>query len=230
MLSMRNHALVLCCGVTLVVLAGAGPTRAPDIDLTALIHETQKLVQGSGETGIVWWMPEEFWGASLSQNKRVTAAGTEAFLKTVRPYTIVAVFRGTVGPFGGVTYESEEQIRTGIRLVDMQGTSYSPLTDEQLSADLKSLLQIMKPMLANMLGPLGQNMQFCVFSGTTRAGAPIVNTTQKGHFKITLEKREYVWRLPLDSVLPGKVCPECHEPCKGSWNFCPWCGTKLPQK
>jgi hypothetical protein len=179
---------------------------------------------------MVWWMPEEFWAASFSQNQKVTAAGTEGFLKTVRPYTIIAVFDGTVGPFGGITYRSEEQLRAGMRLIDAQGTSYPPLTDEQLSADLKNLLQIMKPMLANMLGPLGQNMQFFVFPGTTRAGARIANATAKGHFKVTLEKKEYAWRLPLDSLLPGKVCPDCHEPCKGSWNFCPWCGAKLPQR
>src|SRR5512146_2290639 len=173
MLSMRNHALALFGGIALVVLAGTGRAVGVDVDMTALIHETQKLVQGSGETGMVWWMPEEFWATSLSQNKKVTAAATEGFLKTVRPYMIFAVFHGTVGPFGGVTYTSAEQMRAGIRLVDAQGTSYPPLTDEQLSADLKNLLQIMKPVLANMLGPLGQNMQFFVFPGTSRGGARI---------------------------------------------------------
>jgi hypothetical protein len=76
------------------------------------------------------------------------------------------------------------------------------------------MLVMMKPVLANMLGPLGQNMHFFLFPAQTKAGARIAGATEKGHFKIKLGENEFTWRLPLDALLPGKVCTGCHEPCR----------------
>jgi hypothetical protein len=225
----KQVGLVVWSALFLTFAAGK-PTVAQDVDLTALIHETQRLPQKPGEVTMAWWIPEEFWSASFRQNKNVTPAQAEEFLKTVRPYTIFAVFNGTVGAFGGITFKSEDQIRASLRLVDAQGTSYPSRTNDELSADIKNMLMMMKPILANMLGPLGQNMHFFVFPGATRAGARIANAKEKGGFKVKLEEWEFAWRLPLDALLPSKVCTGCREQCKSSWNFCPWCGTKLAQK
>jgi hypothetical protein len=186
-----------------------------------LIHETQRLPQKPGEVTMVWWIPEAFWSASFRQSKNVTPVQAEELLKAVRPYTIFAVFNGTVGAFGGITFKSEDQIRASLRLVDAQGTSYPPRTNDELSADIKNMLMMMKPILANMLGSLGQNMHFFVFPGATQAGARIANAKEKGRFKVKLEEREFAWRLPIDALLPSKVCTGCNEQCKGSLELLP---------
>ncbi|MGE5295586.1 MAG: zinc ribbon domain-containing protein [Solirubrobacterales bacterium] len=178
---------------------------------------------------MVWWIPSEFWAASFSRSKEMSASQAERFLKVVQPYVIIAAFEGTIGIFGAVDYKPEERIRADIRLVDAEGTEYKPRADAEINADLKNLLSIMKPIIANMLGPLGQNLHFFVFPAETEAGARIIKPTEKGHFQVKLGEKEYKWRLPLDSLLPGKVCPNCSEACKGSWSFCPWCGTKLAE-
>lgn len=229
---MWSRLLVALWGIAAVTLAVAGTAGGSDVDLTALIHETQRMLQDSGQVTMVWWVPDAFWETTFrkNKNKNMTASQIEGFLKVVRPYTVIAVFDGTVGPFGGITYKSGEQIRDAICLVDAQDTSYKPRTDDEINADLKNLLTMMKPMIANMLGPLGQNMHFFVFPGTTEAERRIADPKGKGHFGIKLGDREHKWRLPLDSLLPVKTCTGCGESCKGSWNFCPWCGTKLMQE
>jgi len=211
-----------------VILTGFLPcSLKAEVDLTALTQETQKMSQSPDELTMVWWLPEEFWSASAAQNPQATAESTEELLKVTRPYVMIVVVDGNFGAFGGVTYKSEEYIRANVRLVDAQGKSYAPLTADEASADVKNMLQIFKPILVNMLGPMGQNCQFVLFPANNSSGQPIAAAKQKGSFKITIDKKEFKWRLPLDSLLPVQTCSACKQDCKGSWSYCPWCGAKL---
>ena len=92
---------------------------------------------------------------------------------------------------------------------------------------IDQMLQMIKPVMVNMLGPLGQNLHFILFPAKTSAGKRIAAAKEKGTFKIKLGSKNFKWRLPLDSLLPVKVCSGCKEECKGSWSFCPWCGKGL---
>ncbi len=38
------------------------------IDMHAVVQETQQMSQGSGDMTLVWWLPEQFWEASMAQN------------------------------------------------------------------------------------------------------------------------------------------------------------------
>jgi len=209
----------------LVPLAG-GSAVAQEVDLTALVHETQKLSAQSGTMTMAWWIPEQFWTANFRQQS-LPVAQVEEFLRVVRPYTIVAVCDGTVGPRGEISYHSQDVIRTNLQLIDARGKSYLPRTEDEFGGEIKNLLAMMKPILTGMLGPMGQNLHFFLFPATTAGRLPVADAAAMGHFQVRLGEREFAWRLPLDAVLPGQVCPDCHEPCKGSWNYCPWCGTKL---
>lgn len=227
---MRTRRAAMWWCVVAAILLGHGVSLGKDIDLTALTQETQKMSQKPNEMTMAWWIPEEFWAASLSQNPDVTAAQTEEFLRVIRPYTMVVVVDGTLGAFGGVTYKSEDYIRANTRLVDAQNKTYAPRTAEEVDADTLNMLQMMKPIFVNMLGPMGQNMHFVLFPAKTESGVPIADAKGKGQFKVTLGSKEFKWRLPLDSVLPAQVCTKCKQECKGSWFFCPWCGTKLGEE
>ena len=227
---MRSRCHMMWWVIMLSVVSVCSLVVAEGIDVTALTQETQRVSQKPDEMTLVWWIPEEFWAASFAQTPDMTAAQTEEFLKVVRPYTMMAVVDGTMGAFGGITYKSEEYIRTNTRLVDAQGKLYPPHKADQVDADTKNMLQMIKPMLANMLGPMGQNMHFLLFPAKTEEGVRIANAKKKGRFAVKLGDRQFKWRLPLDALLPAKTCTGCSEQCKGSWNFCPWCGTKLPEK
>ena len=145
------------------------------VDINALIQETQKTSRSVDELNLIWWIPEDFWRASFEQNPNMTAAQIEEFIKVLHPYTMIVAVDGKVGSFGGVTYESESTIRNSIWLVDKQRNKYRPLSNERVDADMKNFLSMMKPVLVNILGPLGQNMYFFLFPSKTKAGHEIAN-------------------------------------------------------
>lgn len=88
---------------------------------------------------------------------------------------------------------------------------------------------MMKPLFANMLGPMGQNMVFFLFPSNNKEGQKIADSKKEGSFSVEMGEREFRWRLPLGSLLPPKICPTCGEKLSGAYKFCPWDGTKLPE-
>jgi hypothetical protein len=218
-------AMMLFVVATVASFYTARSVTAGEIDLVALMQETQRMSQKSGEITLAWWLPEEYWKASLAQQKQLSADQAESFLKVMRPYIVVIVVKGKISLSS--TFESEEFARKNTKVLDAQGNAYSPLAEADLDATAKAVLGMFKPMLANTMGAMGHNMHVLVFPAKTADGRQIVDTTQKGQFKVTLADKEFKWRLPFDSALPKQSCPECKEDCKGSWIFCPWCGTKL---
>ena len=226
---MNMHSAVAVTTVLLFAIPWSGPgtARAAGLDLQALTQETQQMSRKPEAMTMVWWVPEEFWAASFAQAPGMSKAQADEFLRTVRPYTMLVVVDGTMGSFGGVTYKSEDYVRANTRLLDAQGRSYAPRTNEEIDADTRNMLMMMKPVFANMLGPTGQNMHFLLFPSQTQDGEPMARASGKGQFTVRLDDADFTWRLPLDAVLPAKSCGECARACKGSWDFCPWCGTKL---
>ena len=96
-----DRSLFLGCGLCLA-LSVSTPVLPADsgkaANLGALIDETQKSVPDSDRVTLAWWLPEEFWQWSLSQNPSLTEQGIEEFLDVLRPYTLLAVVDGTIGP------------------------------------------------------------------------------------------------------------------------------------
>ena len=199
------------------------------VDINALIHETQKMVQKEGELSLVWWIPDDYWRVSFEQDRSMSKAQIEQFLAALRPYTLIGVVEGKIGPLGGVTYKPKAEIESKLELKDNNGMLYRPLGQDQVSADVKNFLSMMKPMLANMLGPLGQNFHFFVFPAKDKKGQMIADAKKQGFLWVKLGERKLRYRMPLGSLLPPKICPKCAEECSGAWNFCAWCGTKLPE-
>ena len=177
------------------------------VDINALVQETQKMSDRSGEMTLIWWIPEEFWRASFEQDPNMTAAQTEEFIKVLRPYMLIVAVDGNIGSFGGVTYKSETTIRGSIQVIDSQGTRYRPLNNENIDANTKNFLSMMKPVFVNMLGPIGQNMHFFLFPAKNTMGQNIAVAKSEGAFSVKLDQRVFKWRLPLGSLLPVKICP-----------------------
>ncbi len=183
-------------------------------------HQENKLT-------LVWWVPEQFWRISFAANHKLTEEQINGFIKTVKPYTLVAVVKGEIGSFGGVTYESETAIRSKLVLIDSEGNQYSALDSEEISADMQNFLGMMKPVFANMLGAMGKNFGFYIFPAKGKNGKSIADPEKEGHFSIQLGEEKFKWRLPLGSLLPPKTCPKCGEKLSGSYKYCPFDGTSL---
>lgn len=188
------------------------------IDVQALVKETQRLSQGSGEMTLVWWVPEQFWTASLAQNASVPKEKVEEFVAVLRPYTVLVIADGQVGPFGAIKWKDEPVVRAAIALKDVRGASYGPLSQGEIGEDAKALLTMVKPLLVNMLGKTGENMWFVLFPATSKNGQPVADALQEGSLTIKLAEREFKYQLPLGSLLPRKYDPASGEVFPGNYN------------
>lgn len=217
-------ALMLGCWL----LLQAGPIHAQDdTDLQALAQETQKLYQSSDEVTLVWWLPEAYWQATLSQNPAIGDAQLQQFLSTIRPYTVIAVVAGSIEPFGGIRYESRDVLHDATTIRDPAGTTHAPLADEAVDPGMRNLMDMLRPAIANVLGPLGQNIQFMVFPARNEDGVAIVDPTGSGFFDVTVAEREFSYRLPLGSLLPARFDAETDERFPGNYLYNPFTGSEL---
>jgi hypothetical protein len=208
--------------------AGAAPAQqAGRIDINALTEETQKTLPDPDRMTLVWWIPEQFWHATLAQDPTTSKAQADAFIRTVSPYVMFVVVDGKIGAFGGVTYKTEDAIRGAIQVVDARGVAHRPLGREKIDADTLNLLMAMKPILASMMGRMGENMHFVLFPAKDAAGRRLADPAQEGALALKLGENSFRWKLPLGSVLPPKTCPVDGERMSGAWKFCPWHGEKL---
>lgn len=194
----------------------------------AIIAETQQQTTKASDMTMVWWIPTEFWQISLSQDKTLAAEDVQEFVNVLQPYTLIAVVKGKIGPMGGTTFLPEADVRATVQIRDTKGRVYKPLAANQINADVTNLLSMMKPMFANLFGPLGQNLHFVCFPGKTAEGERIADPKKDGRLSVVLADETFKWRLPLGSLLPPKKCPVCGETVSGAYKYCPWDATKLP--
>ena len=230
MLKRKIVTTALLCLMLVMGWAASGIAQYEDINVNKLIEETQLMAEGADDMTLVWWMPNEFWEVSFAQEPTISAADAQKSLDILKNYTIIMLVDGTIGTFGGVTYKSESYLRSNTTVSDKNGQTYSPLSSSEIDADTKSLLSAMKPVFANMLGPMGENMHFMIFPGHDRSGNPMTNALEEGSFIVTTSGKLFKFRLPLGALLPVKICPVDGEEMNGAWKYCPWHGVELKVK
>jgi hypothetical protein len=128
---------------------------------------------------------------------------------------------------GGVTWVPESEVRSRIQLEDAAGGRHAPLASSEINPDARNLAAMMKPVFANMLGPMGESTAIFFFTNAAADGRPIAEEKQEGRFSILLGDERFEWRLPLASVFPRKQCPVDGESWSGAWRYCPRHGNEL---
>lgn len=212
--------------VLLLLLFASSTVRAEGIDIQKLAQDTQRFHQDKRNLDMVWWIPNEYWENTFKASPTLTAEKQKEFITVVDDYIIFAVLEGKIGMVGGMTATSRENLLPKIT-VDVKGKTLTPLLDDELSDDLQNLLDLMKPMFANMLGQVGQGMEFVVFEGKDEKGVRYADPLADGFLTLNLSKKEFKWRLPLGCFMPPKYDPATAEDFPGNYNFSPYTGAKL---
>ena len=229
--SVKLSILFLLSGLHVVLGQQSAAPAAVETKLDAIIKETQLTVGGKDTTGFVWWLPAEFWEQSAIEQGSAPEQARSSFA-ALHDYTMVIVAVGRIG-IGNINWRSENEIRSGTSLRDSDGQSYPPL--HEISGDAQGITSIVRPVLANILGPMGQNLQILFFPAKTKMGKSIADPTRAGRFSVVLsnlttqKESEFSWRLPLTSLSPPKFCPAGKERVEASWKFCPWHGVPLDE-
>jgi hypothetical protein len=217
-----------CCPA----LAGQNPPQsaAPqDVDFTAFVKETQQSPNQPGYVGIVWWIPTEYWVISAERGGMSEERAQQRYLP-LKKYTVVAVAIGKIG-IGTVNWLPETQIRDNVLLRDSLGNSYPAV--QKLDGDAEGLAGILKPVFANILGKMGENILLLFFPASNKMAKSIADPLAEGNFSIVISKAVYgkedilEWKLPLTTLSPPKYCPLGKERVQANWKYCPWHGVKL---
>jgi len=191
--------------------------------LQKFIKETQQLKsEGSGMT-IVWWIPSEYWEASFRQDKTLSEDGIKMFLETVDQYDLALVIDVEFGMMGSIKGKGPEYVNSHITLT-YDGETYQPLPVKDINDDMINFLDMMKPLFVNMMGNLGNEIEFAVFQ---KDGAKIINPLSEGHFELNYDGDDFRFRLPLAALLPDKVDPKTGEVFPGNYEFNPYTGDAL---
>jgi len=205
------------------------PISARDIDFSAFVKETQQQPNEPGYAGLVWWIPTQFWELS-AQRSGVPEDRAEQRYEPLRKYTVVAVALGKIG-VGNINWVSEPDIRDNVLLRDSEGNTYPAV--QKLSGDAEGLSSILKPVFANILGAMGQNIQLLFFPATNKMAKPIADPLADGSFSIVIsnvlggKQATFEWKLPLTNLSLPKYCPLGKEPVQANWKYCPWHGVSL---
>lgn len=222
----------LLVSLALCLPAAQQTARAGDVtvSLRDLIRETQLSTPDPAALATVWWLPNEYWEAALASDPTAPPELAKKVVEVVGSYTMIAAIDGKIGPFGGIEFKPEAEVRSSISIVDSGGQAYYPIAASAINADTKNLLGALKPILTNMLGPMGENMNFFLFEGKDEKGGRLFDPRKDGRFMLKMGEKEFKWRLPLGSLIPAKTCPKCGETLSGAYRFCPWCGSPLTEK
>jgi hypothetical protein len=217
---------IILSGIALTPLQAANSSDFK-IDLAKFTQETQKIAQDADKMELIWWIPTNFWEESFKNDPSISRNEAKEIIDTFSEYVVVAVVDGTIDDYGNISYRSYSRIINSLHILDKNKKKYEPLPSHKISSEANELLAAFKPIMANMLGNMGQNLHIFLFPKRDARGIIIDNPKAEGSFSVVLGAKEYKWKLPLISLYPVMPCEKCHEHCSVAWNFCPWCGMKL---
>lgn len=197
------------------------------VNINKLTEETQQLSESPDKMKLVWWVPTDFWKAVFDQDKNLPKDQADLMLSQLEKYTMVVTVDGEIDANGDVSYRTSDEIFKDLKVVDDKSKEYKPLLYEEIDLDTQQLIGVMKPVLGQMLGKVGENMHFFLFQKRDDPLNKIVDPLQSESFVVELTKEKFKWNLPLSSLLKPKKCTVCNEYHEGSWTYCPYNGNKL---
>jgi len=224
--AIRQRAVVRRAACLFVGLAFVGGVRAADV--RAFVAETQQSSAVAQQLTMAWWIPAEFWDVSLADNASVPAGTAAQVHAAFQDYQVFALLRANTGLQGLTNVASKADLLSNGRL-EVEGKVISPIDADKVPAAVEAILSAMKPLLAGMLGQMGQSIELVVYPATSD-GHRITDPLKPGSFRYTLYDQTFHWRLPLASLLPKKIDRKSREEFPGNYDYNPFTGDKLSQK
>ncbi|MHC4982055.1 MAG: hypothetical protein ACYTF6_02665 [Planctomycetota bacterium] len=235
---MKKLAL-LCVVLAVLVAVGIAAEKLDlaEVDVDALTDELQKSKEPTEGMNLVWWMLAEYWEADSLQDETTTAEERGEMLEVFGPYVVLGVVRADISPFGLCKFHDKRSVAGGlkVRYVDAEGKTQVLKPPAEEAKDLSMLLNMMKPMFGAAMGEMGKNIHFFVFSNRDKKGNTLVSPYEKGKLAVELEKTPgeaggiVEFETPLNSLFVPRKCTDCKKEAHISWNYCPWCGKRLPE-
>ena len=230
---MRVGAALSACFAVLLLVPGlsrpaetAPPPVAQGVDEGALIRDLTLTRNINGKLTVSMWMPDEFWRIALKNSGRMTDKGIADYIAVMHPYILIAVMDAQRG-ITAFRYTDADTLVNEATIEDLHGNTYRPLAPDAIAEDIRNLIQTMRPLLSNMMGAMGQHMEFLVFPSMNKDGRFIGDPKSDGSLTLHLGEVALRYRLPIGSILPPALDPKTGESFPGSYHFNPYTGGKL---
>ena len=206
-------------------LLGLQLSSAHALDVQALTQDLKQQEITPTRLRLALWLPTEFFAAV---NPNPSPQVLEQLKRMLGGYVVFMVLDAQISPLGTPTPMPRTELLSSTTLTLANGKSLAPMADSDLKGDLKTLREILKPVMKNIAGPVGEAMDLVAFK--LPAGNPDVSPANEGKLKLVVADHDYAWRLPLGSVLPAMYDPDSGERFPGNYLFNPYTGHKLETK
>lgn len=206
------------------ILTATAQQKAEKVEVVDMVKDLILMKKVESNIKQVWWIPSEYWRFALTEDQNI---GEEIILDIeakLAGYTLFSVVNSDISPFSGFKKRDAT-----ISIID-KNEILSPLSEEEIPDDIKELINIFRPTLAGMIGQLGEQMIFYVFKNNLEDGTTAISPYNKGKLLVKVNDTDFTYRLPLQSMVEKKICPEDQEQLNGNWEYCPWHGTELIYK
>lgn len=224
--------------VVLFLAANAGAVERKgilDIDIDALISDTQPDALGAGDSHIasVWWIPFEFWQRSLEGDATISETERKELMEVFKGISLIAIAQADVSSAGSLNFYSKDEVAGTMALTYIGGDGKKQiLQTQEPSLELELVLALIKPMLSSVIGDLGEQLHFYVLNDKSKSGSRIVDPYVAGRIDVELAKRNKqvvtaTIETPLNALFIPRKCPNGKE-AHVTWRYCPWTGQKLP--
>lgn len=189
----------------------------------------------SDHLALAWWIPSEFWEASLDQDPTTQPADKKEMLDALKGTSIIAIVQADITNFGTFKFYDEETVSKTRKLsyIDAEGKIHQLVTLDKIKPELQLVMGVMKPILSNAMGEMGKNFHFYVLDDVDANQKRIIDPYKKGTLKVelqtkALENLSAEINYPLNSLFIPRLCPNGKK-AHVTWEFCPWTGKKLDQ-
>ena len=232
----KTLRIMLLIGALSLAYCAHAIERKPilQVDVNALTTETQVMAGGANSIDVVWWIPVEFWEATLRQSGDVPESQVDQMLGVLQNHTVLGVVQADISPFGAFRFFDKDKVMGGLKVqaIDAAGKLQTISHTEPVDPDMRLLLDQMRPVLAQAMGNLGENFYFFPLPAFDDEGERISSPYESGRLLVTLQRGEahssLEIEMPIDSLFVPRICPN-GKPAHVSWAYCPWSGKKLQQ-
>lgn len=213
---------------------GLEPKEINNVVIENLITETQETSPSDSDSSLIWWIPYEFWEASLEQSTSIEPALKESILQIVEPYFMLIVIQKDNSSSGN-SY-SLEQVKQNLtfNFENSSGEEQKLIPLDNIPSDLVLLQEAIRSAVKQRVNNIGENFHILVFENTTSEGDLLISPYETGIINVTLSENNNVATsnlaidLPLNSLYVPRICPNGKE-AHVSWQYCPWDGSELEE-
>jgi hypothetical protein len=168
------------------------PCAARALDLQQFMAETQRMKRDKDEISIVWWLPTKYWQESMSN---ATPAQRGAIVQALEPYAMFVVARIKPTPLATMKSVPRAELVDALD-VKFNGHSLEIVPERQLSPEVRNFLQIMKPVMSNLLGQMGEGLEFLMVRNAAD-GKTIIDAEKPGALEATFFNAHFAWGCRL---------------------------------